>query len=315
MLTTTADLTQPPPYRYTGPIIDAHCHNGKIPATRRMFKAGARYGVKRWVAICRIQQVDELRKHFGERIAFSIWIDHSHLDNADAFVETNLNIIDQAVRKGCHSIKFWYKPEFNHRSDIYFDDPRLDPIFRAMADNSLPALVHIADPDVWWKSHYHDPERFETKKFTYRQLTNTLRRFPSVRVQVAHMGGWPENLTFLSRLLDSHPNCYLDTSATKWIARELSAQPAAARTFIIRYIDRLMFGSDLVAFKQATLEHHCSRYFVHRHLYEHASSLPSPIPDPDANGQVHVAGLDLPDAVLHKLYYQNAQRFFRLDTP
>ena len=74
-----------------------------------------------------------------------------------------------------------------------------------------------------------DGDAFESKRFTYRQLTNTLGRFPDLRVMVAHMGGWPENLSFLDALLDRYPNSYLDTSATKWVARELSHQPAAAR--------------------------------------------------------------------------------------
>lgn len=306
-------LREPPAARFGGPIIDAHCHYGTPAATERMFRAGRAYGVRKWIGICRIEQVPALRKRFGDEAGFNIWLDHQHADDPTSFREINLRIIDEAVQQRCHCIKSWYKPEFNRRTGLFFDDPRLDPIFQAIADAGLPLLVHIADPDIWWKRQYADRDTFETKRFTYRQLTNTLGRFPRLRVLVAHMGGWPENLPFLSDLLGRYPNCLLDTSATKWVARELSHQPAAARDFIIRHADRLLFGTDLVAFKHATIDHHSSRYWVHRHLYERSDVAASPIPDPDAQTHVHVAGLDLPDPVLRRLYLTNARAFFNLD--
>jgi predicted TIM-barrel fold metal-dependent hydrolase len=182
-----------------------------------------------------------------------------------------------------------------------------------MVEAGLPGLVHIADPDVWWTHRYHDPDQYEAKRFTYRQLTNTLGRFPNLRLLVAHMGGWPENLEFLDRLLQHYPNCYFDTSGTKWIARELSVQAEEARKFIVRYADRLLFGSDLVARSRLDLAHYCSRYWVHRHLYEKNHRVLSPIKDPDAPGAVNVAGLDLPEDVLKRLYVENARRFYGLE--
>ena len=40
----------------------------------------------------------------------------------------------------------------------------------------------------------------------------------------------------------------------------------------------------------------------------------SPIPDADAGRRVQVAGLNLPDDVLERIYYRNAVTFFRLDS-
>lgn len=307
------DLERPPAYRYTGPIIDAHCHFGAPAPTARMIRAGKLYGVTKWMGICRLDDVASIRRRLGERAGFSVWTIHDRIRTDGSFTRRNVDIVRRAADDGCHCIKFWYKPEYNERTGMFFDDPRLDPVFAAIVEAGLPVLVHIADPDVWWRHRYHDPARFETKRFTYRQLTNTLGRFPDLRVMVAHMGGSPENLNFLDDLLERYPNLRFDTSGTKWIARELAQQPAEARGFFIRRADRLLFGSDLVAFKHATVEHHCSRYWVHRHLYEFAHVAPSPIVDPDAHGQVFVAGLDLPDSVLQKLYYLNAVELFGLN--
>lgn len=311
-LQASVDFHRPPAWRYAGPIIDAHCHCGRPAATDRMIRAGSLYGVRRWVVICALEEIGRLRREYGDRVAFNVWSEHKRTGSADPFTEINLRIVEQAALAGAVSIKFWYKPEFNERSGVWFDDPRLDPVFEAICRAGLSVLVHIADPDVWWSHRYSDAGRFESKAFTYRQLTNTLERFPELPVLVAHMGGWPENPAYLAGLLDRHPNLHLDTSGTKWIARELSRQPAESRAFFIGYADRLLFGSDLVAFKDASFEHHCSRYWVHRFLYEKAGGCPSPIEDQDASGRVFLAGLDLPDRTLEKLYYTNACRFFDL---
>jgi len=306
----SVDLHRLPASRFTGPIIDAHCHCGRPRATQRMIRAGDLYGVRKWVVICGIDEIPRLRRRYGDRVAFNVWSEHKLVGRDQAFTDTNLRIVERAVRAGAASIKFWYKPEFNERSGVWFDDPRLDPVFEAIRQAGLSVLVHIADPDIWWKHRYSDATRFESKRLTYRQVTNTLERFPSLRVLMAHMGGWPENLSFLAELLDRYPNLCLDTSGTKWVARELSRHPAESRDFFVRYSDRLLFGSDLVAFKHATFEHHCSRYWVHRFLYERDDMTRSPIEDEDAGGPVFLAGLNLPGAVLDRLYRGNAMRFF-----
>jgi predicted TIM-barrel fold metal-dependent hydrolase len=126
------------------------------------------------------------------------------------------------------------------------------------------------------------------------------------------MGGDPEHLDHLDRLLTTYPNCYLDTSATKWVVRELSPKRDEARAFFLKWSRRLLFGTDLVARKTEGLEHYASRYWVHRFFYEQPGQILSPIPDSDAPEQVCIRGLDLPAAVLERIYYKNSEKFFRI---
>ena len=65
-------------------------------------------------------------------------------------------------------------------------------------------------------------------------------------------------------------------------------------------------------FKGTTVEHHCARYAVHQHLWEGRGKMASPIPDADAGRRVQVAGLNLPDDVLERIYHVNAVKFFGL---
>jgi predicted TIM-barrel fold metal-dependent hydrolase len=133
-----------------------------------------------------------------------------------------------------------------------------------------------------------------------------------VIVQGAHMGGDPENLDHLRQLLDAHPNLCLDTSATKWVTRELSLRVDQARRFFIDYADRLLFGTDLVPFKEPHPLHYASRYWTLQKLFETDYRGDSPIYDADACGPAHLNGLDLPDEVLRKIYHLNAERLLRI---
>jgi predicted TIM-barrel fold metal-dependent hydrolase len=179
----------------------------------------------------------------------------------------------------------------------------------------MPALVHVADPDCWFERQYSDAARYGTKAAQYEALERTLSALPDLKVQGAHFGGDPEDLDHVRRLMDKYPNYYIDTSATKWIARELSAAPAESRAFVVERADRIVFGSDLVAFGDATPAHYGSRYWVQRWLWEGEGARPSPIPDPcvsDPEGPT-VHGLALPDDVLAKLYTGNARRLLGIE--
>jgi predicted TIM-barrel fold metal-dependent hydrolase len=124
----------------------------------------------------------------------------------------------------------------------------------------------------------------------------------------AHMGGNPEDLGRLQRLLDTYPNLYLDNSATRWMVREISKRRDEARDFMIRNQDRILFGTDQVSGDDRGFDFLASRFWCHRKLWETAYTGPSPILDPDlpADQQPVLQGLALPDAVLQKIYHDNA---------
>lgn len=85
------------------------------------------------------------------------------------------------------------------------------------------------------------------------------------------------------------------------------------REFFIRNQDRILFGSDQVSGDDRHFDFLASRIWCHRKLWETAYTGPSPIIDPDvpADQQPVVRGLALPDAVLQKIYHDNAQQLLR----
>ncbi len=305
----------PPVARYAGPRIDAHVHVRPPDRMHTFLDVAEAYGVRTFVGIGDPATLAACRREYGDRVVGILRLTYEDIDEPERFRRRTADLLRRCVEcERIGGVKFWFKPAFNVTSGLYWDDSRLDPLFDLMVELRLVALIHIADPDIWFRRDYADAARYGTKNQTYEQLVNRMQRHPDLVVQAAHLAGHPEDLDHLAGLLEAHAGLLLDLSATKWLARELSAQADRARQFVIRYADRLLWGTDLVVDRRQDMsaDDYATRYYVHRHLWEGNGWLPSPIHDSDAGGEVMVAGLDLPEEVLEKIYRANAERAYRI---
>ena len=101
-------------------------------------------------------------------------------------------------------------------------------------------------------------------------------------------------------LLDARPNVYIDFSAR---IDELGRQPHAARDFIIRWQDRIIFGLDMPVSVEA---YRC--YFRFLETRDEHFEYPDYIGRFGVYTRWKLYGLDLPDEVLRKVYHENARR-------
>jgi hypothetical protein len=319
-------------FRYAGPpLIDIHAHvtlteprRGDTETGRRgetdqksnldqadiMFDVAREFNVGRIISICGPHDIPPLRERFGDRVGFSGSISKKLIDPDDVAYQ----LLDQYLKLGIEVIKLWSAPRGRDRG-LLVDAPwRIEAVRRARDAGIRVFMVHVADPDVWFRTVYTDSAKFGTKPDQYVGLERLLQMFPDVSWIAAHMGGDPEHPDHLEALLERYPHLHFDTSATKWQVREVSAHRDAIRSLIVRYPDRFLFGSDLVTRPGLTREHYVSRYWCHRTLWESAWEGRSPIADPDhehAEGEPAtpmLRGLNLPDQVLQRVYRDNAVR-------
>lgn len=307
----------PPPTKVAIPLIDVHTHAFPDRPTHELVEAARGYQVERLVALASLEQSVEVQAQFPEMVLPGPMLDYTHWQDPDRFAATNVALVQQAAQAGAPLIKLWFAPRFHDRIPMKLDDPRLDPIFAEIGRQGLAVLVHISDPDIWFAKYYTDTARYGTKADQYPPLEHRLERHPEIVFISAHMGGDPEHLDHLAELMDRYPNYHVDTSATKWIVRELGRKPAEARDFFQAYADRILFGTDQVVFRPEDAEPHryWVRYWVHRAFWETGIRAHSPIPDADAPGEPALNGLDLPEPVLEKVYRANALRLLRLSLP
>src|SRR5205085_186886 len=229
--------------------------------------------------------------------------------------------LERYLAEGVEMIKFWAAPRGRDRG-LFVDAPwRIEAAKRARAAGVRIVMVHVADPDAWFRTVYADAARFGTKEEQYAGLRRLLEQFPDLIWIGAHMGGDIEHPDHLEALLEQYPHLYLDTSATKWQVREVSPRREEVRGLICRHPDRFLFGSDLVTRHGLPREHYASRYWCQRTLWESEWEGPSPIADPDykpvegSPSTPLLRGLNLPEDVLRQVYHDNAHRLLGRPTP
>ncbi len=290
------------------PIIDVHLHVNGRRAGAVFKRVCDLYGIDRIYTQTRIEEAAGVREVFGDRVRFLAIPDYAAEDKSAAMREGFLHNLRRFHDEfGARMVKLWSAPRLRDLVDEGDDLYRLDSAWRvrvaeAAVEMGMMIMTHIADPDTWFATKYADTRRYGTKREQYEPLEVMLERFPVPWI-AAHMGGWPEDLSFLDDLLARHDNLYLDTSATKWMVRELSRHPRDDLVrFFARWEGRILFGSDIVTndahlepapqdaakdgARQAQSEHeafelYASRYWALRTLFETDYEGASPIADPD----------------------------------
>ncbi len=323
-------------------IIDVHTHlNG--PVSARVYReAAALYGVRRAWSMTPLDRVEAVADVLGDAVQFIAVPDYAAKDRLTAHGHGFVERIEKFHSLGARVVKFWAAPrgidygrEAGDPSLLRLDSPQRLDAMEAAAALDMIFMAHVADPDTWFATKYADASVYGSKAQQYEPFEELLERFPRPWI-AAHLGGWPENLEFLSGLLDRHDNLHLDTSAAKWMIRELSRHDRGSLVaFFRRYRGRILFGSDIVAADEhlasGDKEHeihrragsadeafdlYASRYFAFRTLLETDYSGPSPIADPDLAlvdpgryGEMdapQLVGKSLPRDVLVSLYQDTA---------
>lgn len=289
-------------------IIDAHTHINGSRAAEIYREARTRFGVTLTYSMTQLVHAESVKRVLGDSVRFIAVPNFADQDRARAHGEGFIETIDRWHDLGARMVKFWCAPRGR---DLGRDsgDWRLmtlhNPLRRRQMDHAaakgMMFMTHVADPDTWFRTKYADAGRYGTKREQYEPLEALAQEYRAVPWIVAHMGGWPEDLAFLDGLLERHPNLFLDTSATKWMVRELSKHPSERFiAFHRRWSGRILFGSDIVTSEahvggpntggppmgeastpEEAFDLYASRYWALRMQYESRGDVPSPIADPD----------------------------------
>jgi predicted TIM-barrel fold metal-dependent hydrolase len=306
---TNLDYRRPMPRpKVHGLVIDGHCHLLARRHADAWFEAADHYGFFGFITQTPLEEAAALHRDWGHRLRFVAVPQWG--DTSPAWADNWRRRIDAFYNLGARLAKFHASPGNMLMRGHRLDEPVFEPLLNEVRDRGMCIMTHIGDPDTWYAARYTDTARFGTRDDHYAMWERLLERYRGTPWLGAHLGGNPEDLPRLQRLLDRFPDLVLDCSATRWMVREISARREPAREFFIRNQDRILFGSDQVSGDDRGFDFLASRIWCHRKLWETAYTGESPIIDPDvpADQQPVLRGLALPDSVLQKLYHDNAQR-------
>jgi predicted TIM-barrel fold metal-dependent hydrolase len=260
-----------------------------------------------------IETLRRFKNASRHRFATMAWMDWSGIDRAD-FVHVSLDRLERMAELGACGIKFWKDLGLTLRDGrgllLRVDDERLGPLFDKAAELGIPVMFHTADPSAFFRPIDAENERYEelaahpdwsffgaeyAKSELLDQRDNVICRHPRTKFVCAHMAESGEDLARATRLLELHPNVYVDISAR---AAELGRQPFTARRFFMRFADRILFGADLLPEVQMY-----RLYFRFLETEDEYFDYPS---HASRQGRWSICGLHLPDDVLEKVYRTNA---------
>ena len=329
------------PSRPSLPAIDAHNHLGPTPFSggwdrRTPADLATALDASNVTAIVDLDGGwgDALRRELehwaplGDRVAVFAGLDYAMWAERRDFGEVEAARLREAVSVGARGLKVWKLLGLRARDGIGrlvpVDDQRLDPVWATAGALDLPVTIHVADPIAFFEPLDATNERYEELRdnpdwhfWPTRQrglaaqagfppfdelidgLQAVVARHPGTTFIGAHVGCAPEDLGRVDRMLAAFPNWNVDIAAR---IAELGRQPFSARDLLVRWPDRVLFGTDAPPDPAAWAVYA-------RFLETRDESFPyDPDGGPGSQGRWQIHGLGLPDDVLRAVYAGNARR-------
>src|SRR5262245_13518750 len=125
-------ILEPPPRRWTGPIVDGHMHAKDVESMQAYWDVAELYGVRHAVVIADFKTSLELRKAFGPRVQPAVWGFHprtEQLKDAASFRKEKETLLEQIAEVGFRIVKLWFTPRFHDLHGVRLDDPLFDFFF------------------------------------------------------------------------------------------------------------------------------------------------------------------------------------------
>ncbi|MGK6325357.1 amidohydrolase family protein [Sphingomonas sp. DT-51] len=259
------------------------------------------------------------------------------------WTERTIAQLDQAFARGAIAVKVWKnigmvaKDASGKR--VFLDDPRLDGVMAHLEQRGIPLIAHQAEPKNCWlpldqmttdndreyfKAHPEYYMYLHPEEPSYEALMAARDRFvarhPKLAFDGAHMASLEWSVDELARFFDRYPNTVIDLAARlSNLQVQSNADLAKVRAFFIKYQDRILYGTDLTdsppdpaARAQnppATSDFPKEADRVWRADWRY---LATPLPQRVEAIRADAKGLNLPRAVIDKIYWGNARRFFHL---
>lgn len=267
--------------------------------------------------------VSKLAGQSRGRIGWASTFDPSGFERA-GFAETTIAHLQSTFDKGAVAVKI-YKSiglDLKDQSGRYVmpDDPAFAPILEMIAARDRTVLAHLAEPmSSWqplnpddphygyykanpdWHMHLH-PERPSYESIIAAR-DRMLAAHPKLRVIGCHLGSMEHDVDEIAKRLDRYPNFAVDTAAR---VVNLMLQPREkVRAFLIRYQDRVLWGTDLMELAWEKPEAAVQRWET---VYAREWSYFATAGTLTAGGR-QIKGLALPAEVLRKIFHDNALRW------
>ena len=269
-------------------------------------------------------------------------LDYTNFDRPD-FAAEAVKQVEEGARLGAAGLKEFkrlglYLRDGNKKL-IAIDDPKLDPMWTRLGQLDMPVSIHVADPRAFWlpyndknerwtelKDHkswwFGDKDVYPPREALLDALDRVVTRHPETTFVCVHFANNAEDIEWVDRALDKHPNMMADLAAR--IPEIGRHEPAKVRRIIEKHQDRILFATDFQVSDHYILgsggngppptdadaisffQKHWRWLETNDRDFEHMTPI---------QGDWKISAIGLPVPVLRKVYFENARRILARSLP
>jgi len=192
-----------------------------------------------------------------------------------------------------------------------FDSPKYQLVYKYCEENEIPIVMHAnADERCWGKGKIFDGKwhgQFSWMDY-YNDVVSVLKKYPRLRLQIAHFFFASEHPDLCKWLLDTFENLYFDVCPNPFMFPHFAENEHIWRPFFEKYQDRIIYGTDIGS---TTSDHDCVEarqlYHMVRGFFEEDEPFEEvgwPIPP-----------MKMREDILRKIYKENMMNFYQHNPP
>ena len=275
----------------------------------------------------------KLKKRVGNQLHYATSFPMTNWGSLNWESET-IKILKKSFSNGAIGVKVWknigMEVTDTHGVYIGLDHPSFDPIFNYLEQNNKVVLGHNGEPKNCWlaidkmtvdqdrayfKEHpeYHmylHPELPSHKD--HREARNRrLKKHPKLRFVGLHLASHEWNVGKVGEFLDTFPLAAVDLAERIChFQHQAVTDWQKVYEFLIKYQDRIIYGTDII--DEGTLSDKElvdlmeAKYKMHWRFFTTNDKMSAP----KVTGKFY--GLELPDNVVKKIYFENAMKWYNL---
>ncbi len=242
--------------------------------------------------------------------------------------------LDKDISAGAITVKIWKNIGMTVRDStgkfIMVNDPGLKPVFDFIRSKGLPVTGHLGEPRNCWlpldqmtvssdssyfaeNPQYHmflHPE-YPSYEDQINSRDNMLKQNPDLIFIGCHLGSLEWNIDSLALRLDRYPNMAVDMSARIChLQYQSSMDRKRVRDFIIKYQDRLLYGTDIGYSGSRNPEGF--KKMIHDVWLDDWKYFATDSEMTSELFEGSFTGLKLPGEVVDKIYRENAVKWYKL---
>jgi predicted TIM-barrel fold metal-dependent hydrolase len=247
--------------------------------------------------------------------------------------EKTLKWLERSFREGAIACKVWKDIGMTFRDNdgnfIMVDDPRFDPIFDFVESQGKTLVNHNGEPrncwlpldemtvkgDINYFTNHPEYHMYQHPEYPSYDTLNAARdrmleKHPNLRYVGCHLGSLEWDVDELAKRLDRFPNMSVDMAER--ICHFKIQERDKVRNFIIKYQDRLLYGTDIIFTdndpKGTGIEK--AQDILDNIWLSDWEYFTTDLMLTQDDIVKDYQGLRLPVSVLKKIYYENAVRMF-----